>query len=395
MCGTPHLALCFRLLAVWAALAALAAASGAPNPPWTAPLADSAWSAQPSWLANPAAPGTFSAAVVGGVAHLRVAAPNRGMKWSWNLPAPVPLEGQRYVAMRYRARGVSPQGHYALCFLGTTPSGGSDYQVAVAPSELRADGRWHTACASLENLVAKLPRLTALACEVQALDTDAELELEELRLTDQLAAVPLSDVCAWRAGADFAGFRRVPLPEGGLSDGTAWLQRLRLTGWPQTNRVTVEGIPFELASGEPRFIATPLEKKADLHLPVGCRASEVLLLLLAEFQGPEEPAYGEGRFRSIHDVDRFRLRLEYTDGTADEMLPLDAASRQFGVTGEAQVLVAAADFAKVVREVVVRDLTRQAAFAVAAVSARVERKRGFPEALGHAHLDGWTSLNPP
>jgi hypothetical protein len=103
--------------------------------------------------------------------------------------------------------------------------------------------------------------------------------------------------------------------------------------------------------------------------------------MLAEFQGPEEPAYGEGRFRSIHDMDRFRVRLEYTDGTADEMLPLDAASRQFGVAGEAQALVAAADFAKVVKDVVVRDLTRQAAFAVAAVSARVERKRGFPEAI--------------
>jgi hypothetical protein len=315
------------------------------------------------------------------VTHLRVATPNRGMKWSWNLPAPVPFEGQRYVTMRYRARGVSPQGHYALCWLGTTPSGGSDYQVAVAPSELRADGRWHTACASLGDLSAKFARLTGLACEVQALDADAELELQDVRLTDQLAPVPLSDVCAWRPGADFAGFRRVPLPEGELSAGAGWLERLRLIGWPETNRVTVEGIPFELAPGGPRFAATPLGKKADLHVPVGCRASEVLLLMLAEFQGPEEPAYGEGRFRSIHDVDRFRVRLEYTDGTADEMLPLDAASRQFGVTGEAQVLVAAVDFAKVVRDVVVRDLTRQAAFAVAAVSARVERKRGFPEAL--------------
>jgi hypothetical protein len=303
------------------------------------------------------------------------------MKWSWNLPAPVRLEGQRYVSMRYRARGISAGGHYALCFLGTTPSGASDYQVAMAPTELSTDGRWHTACVSLGAITAKLTSLTGLACEVQALDTNAELELQEVRLTNQVAAVPFSDLCAWRAGADFAHFRPGLLPKAGLSDGARWLQRLRLAGWPETNRVTVEGIPFELAPGGPMFAATPLRQKADLHLPVGCRASEVFLLLLAGFQGPEEPVYGEGRFRSIRDVDRFRVRLEYADGTADEMLPLDAASRQFGVAAKAQVLVAAADFSKVLREVVVRDLTRQAAFAVAAVSARVERKRGFPEAL--------------
>jgi hypothetical protein len=380
MRGTPHLALYSQIFALWAVLALPAAQPELPLP-WKAPLGDAAWTAQPSWLANPAASGTFSASVAEAVTSLRVTAPQRGMKWTWNLPTPVPLAGRHYVAMRYRARGISPQGHYALCFLGTTPSGSIDYQVAVAPSELRADGRWRTATASLESVAAKLPSLTGLACEVQALSADAQLELQDVRLTEQLPAVPLSDLCSWRPGADFAGFRPLPLPAGAITNGADWLQRLRLTNWPQTNLITVEAVPFELARGELRFAATPLEKKADLHVPVGCHASELLLFLLAEFQGPEEAAYGEGRFSTIHDVDRFRVRLEYTDGTADEMLPLDAGSRQFGVTGEAQVLVAAADFAKVVKEVVVRDLTRQAAFAVAAVSARVERKRAFPEAL--------------
>ncbi|MCX6928505.1 MAG: hypothetical protein NT154_35650, partial [Verrucomicrobia bacterium] len=93
-------------------------AQSATQPDWMAPLTQAAWVAQPSWLANPAAADQQSAAVVEGVTGLRVAAPSRGMKWSWTLPVPAALEGLRYAGMRYRARGISPRGHYALCLIG-------------------------------------------------------------------------------------------------------------------------------------------------------------------------------------------------------------------------------------------------------------------------------------
>ena len=349
-----------------------------PQPDWVAPLAQAAWSAQPSWLGNPAAADRHGATVTNGVTHFQIAAPNQGMKWTWSLPEPVGLAGQRYVTMRYRARGASPHGHYTLCFIGNTRSKGSDYRVILAPSELIADGRWHTAWAQLAPLAAQLTNVTALACELQALEAEAELAVDEIRLSHDWPTVPFSDFCAWRAGADFTGFRTIPIEAGAKADRPRWLTRLRLAGWPETNRVTAEGIPFSLGD---RLAATPLSQKTALRLPAGLQASEVYVLLLAKFIGPEEAAFGEGRFKAVRDLDRFRLRLEYADGTADECLPLDAASREFGVTRSAQVLVAAADAAKTLREVVVMDQTRQAAFAVAALTARVDGRRGFPESL--------------
>ena len=350
------------------------------RPDWIAPLARAAWVAQPSWLGNPAALGQHRAAVEGGVTRLRVATPNHGMKWSWALPVPALLEGQRYVALRYRAREMSPRGHYALCFMGGTRSKGSDYQVVIAPSELIADGRWHTAWSDLGPLAAQFTNVTGLACEVQAGNAAAELDLQEIRLTQALPLAPLSDFCVWRAGADFTEYEAVSLEASAGADGERWLQRLRMTDWPQTNQITAEGIPFALSQGAFRVAATSLPGKTDLRLPVGRRVSEVFLLMLAKFRGEEEPPYGEGRFKAIRDVDRFRVRLEYADGTADECLPLEAASREFGVIQSAQVLVAAADAAKMLREVVVLDRTRQASFAVAALTARARGQRRFPEA---------------
>jgi hypothetical protein len=145
--------------------------------------------------------------------------------------------------------------------------------------------------------------------------------------------------------------------------------------------VTVEGVPFALSRGDFRVAATALAEKGQLRFPVGLQASEVFLLLLAEFSGQEEAVYGEGRFKAIRDTDRFRVRLEYTDDTADEWLPMDAASGEFGVTRSAQVLVAASDASKRLRDIVILDRTRQAAFAVAAVTVRVDSQRRFPAAL--------------
>ena len=348
---------------------------------WIAPLPEAAWPAQPSWLANPAGVDAQRATAEHGIARFRVQTPGRGMKWSWSLPTPVDPAVYRYAVMRYRGRQLSPHGHYALCALGQPRTGGLDYQTVISPAELTADGRWHTAWVSLGDVSARLTQVTGLACEVQAAGEEAELEIADLRFANRVPSQPLADTCPWQAGAAFAGFQSVPLSAAALADGRRWLQRLRLTDWPETQDVTIEGIPFRLSAAPLSVAATAVQDKSPLALAADCQASEVFLLLLAKFFGPDEPAFGEGRFKAIGDVDRFRLRLRYADGTVDECLPWNVSSGRFGVSEGAQVLVAAADDAKRLQEIVVCDGTRQGAFAVAACSARVSGERGFPEAL--------------
>ena len=90
----------------------------AAKPDWSAPLAKAAWVHHDDWLGNPAAKGGHGVETTDGTVVFRVRQPTRGMKWSWALPEPVGLEGRRYVAMRYRATGLSAVGDYALCVLG-------------------------------------------------------------------------------------------------------------------------------------------------------------------------------------------------------------------------------------------------------------------------------------
>jgi hypothetical protein len=348
---------------------------------WVAPLQNAAWTAQPSWLANPVGLDAQHVTAKEGAIRFRVSAPGRGMKWSWALPASVDPAPCRYAVMRYRARQLSTHGHYALCFLGKPRAGGLDYQTVISPAELTTDGRWHTAWVSLGELAAKLVQVTGMACEVQAAGGEAELEIADIRLANVLPPQSLSDACPWHADASFAGFQAVSLPTAARAGGSRWLQRLRLTDWPATERVTVEGIPFQLPAPPLVVASTSIQDKSQVALAADCQANEVFVLLFAKFFGPDEPVFGAGRLQAIGDVDRFRLRLRYADGTADECLPWNVSIGRFGVIEGAQVLVAAADGAKRLSEIVVCDGTRQGAFAVAACSARIAGERGFPQAL--------------
>lgn len=351
------------------------------SPDWIAPLANADWTAQPSWLANPADPDSHRLTKMGDTTTFHVTRSGRGMKWSCTLRASADPARYRLALMRYRARHVSSHGHYALCFLGQPHSGGLDYQVVISPSELAADGRWHTVCVSLGDLPAKLALVTGVACEVQAAEGGAELEIADIRLANAVPSQALSDACEWRSDATFEGFQCVPLPAERTADGDRWLQRLRLTDWPSSERVTVEGIPFQLPARQLRVAATSIQDKSQMSLGADCQASEVFLWLLAKFFGPDEPVFGDGRLKAIRDLDRFRLRLQYADGTADECLPWNIGTGQFGVVEGAQVLAAAADSSKRLREIVVCDGARQGAFAVVACSARVAGERRFPQAL--------------
>ncbi len=79
-------------------------------------------------------------------------------------------------------------------------------------------------------------------------------------------------------------------------------------------------------------------------------------------------------------MDRFRVRLQYADGTQDECLPLSAATRDFCVAEGIQVLAVAADGSKRLEAVVLCDVCKQAAFAVVAATTRTGEPL-FPETL--------------
>jgi hypothetical protein len=233
---------------------------------------------------------------------------------------------------------------------------------------------------------AELPVITGLAIQVQAAGVDALLEVSDIRLINARTASRLADALDWKPGGAWDSFQPVPLATIATGRSETWRSHLRLEDWfgaatvGHRRTATVEGIPFELLTGPADLAVTPLRAKAELRIPVGEPASEVDLLVLALTIGPDEPAYGSGRLRRIEDLDRFRVRLEYADGTMDECLPMNLASKRFGVASGPQVLVAPSDPAKRLDAVVLCDATRQAAFGVAAVTVRTNPVPLYPEA---------------
>jgi len=345
------------------------------------PLADLDWTWQQSWLGNPATEGRHGVARSDRSTVFRVADAGRGMKWSCSLPAPQELEGYRYVSLRYRAQNLSPYTDYALCGLGKRRDGRSDYQAMVASAELIADGRWHTLDVDLRPFAREMPSVTGLAAQVQATAADAVWEIAEVRLVNARQPARLSDAFDWTPGVRFDGFRPAAIEPLAQAPSKPWQEHFRLGDWFETSEVTVQGIPFTLASQGTRLLPTTIPGKAELRIPVGANTSEVYLLLLAAMTGPEEPTYGSGKFRAIADVDRFRLRLEYADGTADECLPLHAVTRRFEITAGPQLIAAAADASKRLEAVVVCDRARQAAFGVLGATVSTSGERRYPEAV--------------
>ncbi len=356
------------------------------KPDWIAPLGKAKWVHHVGWLSNPASEGKQAVERKGNVTLFRVAEPGRGMKWSWNLPKPVALEGHRYVAMRYRANGLRPISDYALCVLGKPRGDGLDYTAVISAAELVSDGRWHSLSADIRQAAREFTTIGALAIQVQAAAPNATLEVAHIRLVNAIQPSKLADAIAWKPGAEFKNTQAIPIQ--GNTPSAPWRSHLRLADWFSAQEITAHGIPFRLTLPQVRNLregsdlaGTGVREKAELRFPADVKASEVYLLLLAAFIGPEEPCYGGGKLKAIRDVDRFRLRLEYADGTADECLPMNVATRQFAITEGPQVLVVAADPSKKLKAVVLRDLCKQAAFALAALTARTSGAPTFPEAL--------------
>ncbi|MCE5267921.1 MAG: DUF6259 domain-containing protein [Planctomycetaceae bacterium] len=339
--------------------------------------ASATWVPQPRWCANPSRSSQAAHAADKQIALFRVAEPGKEMKWSSALPQPASLAGFRWLSLRYRATRLSGEADYAVCLLGHSPA---PVQI-IRAAELIRDGRWHVINADLRTIAGKMAEADQLAVQVRAAASDATLEISDMRLTNTLAPRRLADEVDCRSGADFREFKAVDLSPWACSDSAAWQSDLQLDHWFVGRNVTIHGIPVALTAGGRDVAATKMTETAYLRFPVVARVTEVYLLLAAHMVGPEEAAYGGGPLHAIEDVDRFRVRLQYADGTADDCLPMNVATKQFGVRDGVQMLVAAADPSKRLDTLMVRDLCKQAAFGIVAMSYRTAGDRLYPEAL--------------
>ncbi len=360
-----------------------------PQPPtapdWNAPLDKATWTAQPSWLSDACArPEVIQD---GDITIWRVSDPGRGMKWSWSLADFVKPTGHRYLTLHYSATNYQPIGDYAVCAIGTSPDGAGAYVPIVASDQIIPDGRWHALGADLGPAAARLATITGIAIQVRAAaKAPAELRVGRIAFTAQTPPRDIGEFVAVSPDLPFLGFSPTDISHLFNEDSARICRRLAITRPPQTRTQTLEGIPFQFSEKAPDLYCSTLIGEECLRLPVRTRASEIYLLAWAVLTGGEEPSRGRGRLRRIADVDRFRIELEYVDDSRGECMPLNIASHRFEVTEGPQVLCVYSDPSKELRQITLRDRTRQCAFGVAAVTCRTAQDRLFPR---------WAEETPP
>ena len=289
---------------------------GAERPPlkeWRVDLANAKWIAQKSRLPKPSE--RHEVLVEDDGTTFAVGEPLRGMKWSLDLGRAVDIRPHRYVVMRYTAEDVTPSGDYTLCVVG---AGG--HASVIEPGEVVIGGM-QTAIAPLEDAVRRHPSIRQLAVQVQALTGNANLRIHELRFVSRREPLPVGDVLHHFAGRWRDGYSAANLDNLRNCDIAPVLRRLHLKDWPQAETIVAWLAPFRLKRGTPQLYSTTFAGRERLAVPVAVGARGVYLLVFGLYRGLDEPMFGTGRLRTIRDVDRFRVRVLYEDGSADDWVP--------------------------------------------------------------------------
>ncbi len=309
------------------------------------------WTIQPDWLGNFTQHHDQSVTDSGRKFSVR-----DGMKGAkWSFPLPQPLSGQRYVALRYRARNTRAWGDYVLYASSGGPS--PQEQNLIREGELSADGDWHVAVTRVE-----LSEIRLLAVQVQALRDDAFLEIAELKFSDQRPEVKLTDtfesVAGWPALGDT--WRVVNLPPGNMSS-LDLARKLGASGTLPAGELTVSGVPLLVRGGTDAVHMTPLSEPGQIDVPLSGQAAEAYLLLAAQFPQRDEPSYA-GTAGQISHVHRLVARITYDDGSREDQFPFSVSAGKHAVSHSLRVYALALDPTKPLKTISLIDGMQRGAF---------------------------------
>jgi len=328
--------------------------------------------AHPSWLGNPAPDGAHAIEQADGRLVLSVRQPSVGMKWSAQFAEPVDLSGAAYFTIRYRAERATQWGDYFV-WVGSETGGQPQQSATLFPgTQLRSDGRWHTETVAVEK---PLFPVKEIAVQLQAAAADARAEIDYIELSTRRPRLPVAEMIAYDKGweglrAPENRFAPVDLQPACNANGKDLARGLAASDWFTDTRITVEGIPFELRSGEPNVAAIPRNSTEPYAVPVGRSADELYLLIAARLPSEDFSGGLGGRpLRSFRQPERFRLAVDYEDGVTDWHFPARAVDGVYEVSAGIDAYVLTGLRRQAIRRIRLRSAMRDATVALAALTA--------------------------
>ncbi|MGC9319896.1 MAG: hypothetical protein ACP5KN_17825, partial [Armatimonadota bacterium] len=336
-----------------------------PDRVWEVPVQDpGAFTAEPDWLSNPAEEPAVQRTEHG----LRFSVPEagRGMKWSFEPPEPV--EGARWLAVRYRAERVQRRQDYFIYLANAGGGSAPEEQYCLSLADVHSTGSWQVAVGQVE-----VQTIRAMALQVQAEAPDAFVEVASIRFSRHRPPRMIADTL--EIGPPEEDFRALALPDGERSA----QEICRLLGYDDAlpaGPLRVEGVSFDVAARPPM---TQMVGDDALTVPVGEQASEVYLLLGLRAPRVEEESYGGGALSSVTQPHRFQVRLAYGDARPDDVFPVSLHTGEFEIERGLGVYLLAPDADRTLERVVVRDTMDRGSLAVLGATMVLASEARRPE----------------
>ncbi len=350
----------------------------------------------PAWTQKPAT--DFSAALDGSAATFVVRGAGRQMRWPLTLPTPVDLAATPYISFRYKATGTLAQTTYAI-WVGDDPTGATGHSAAVVmPSDLRADGEWH----NFTTRVADSFKATQLAVGLDSAANEATMTLDTITFSSSQPVWPIATMlpytarpAAWPAGRD--GLTVVPLSVTGGRQSAFLQRRLEIADWFSAPRITVDGIPFDVAPDPAQVQSTGTSEMMALSLKLPSSAKEIYLLTAAMAPAAEPWGIDSQHPRPqeyLTEPEKVVLEVRYTQGPPDFVLPLTTSGR-WGMKRGLSVCVVHPDPQRQPTELLLHDRMETASFAILGVSSRASSS--VSTAAPRVTEPNWTNLSyaPP
>jgi hypothetical protein len=329
------------------------------------------------WVPTPAE--QFSAMPHGGEMSFAVRNKGKGMRWLLKLPEPIDLRRLPCVSFRYRASGQLVPSTYAVWLGGKGSGVAGDSVIAVSAGDLRGDGAWH----ALSTKVSAGFIATQLAVGLDCDGDEARLTLDAISFSSRplrfstgqsLDYAPLG--AAWPAGK--SGFIAAPVEIQGGTASPFFAQRLGLSDWFETDRIRVGQVPLVVERDLGRLQHSPLATFGDLRLKLPPGVREVYLLMAAAAPATEPWGLDPARPK-LQDVlnvpEKLFFEIRYDTGSADRVLPLDAATGQWGLRRGLSLSVVHPDPARRATELLLADRMQTATFAIVGATMRTAAPR--------------------
>ena len=290
------------------------------------------------------------------------------MRWLLALPRPVDLTKLPHLSLRYRAAGQVAPTTYAI-WLGDRAAGtGGSSVIALHAGRLKADDRWHTITAKVKSAFVA----THLAVGLDCAGREAMLVFDTIRFGSRPPRWTIAEMLprealtqSWPAGKDGFVVERVSVAGGKPSPFLR--QRLKLSGWFASRHIVAERVPFVVETDAAKIPQTSTGGFGALSVRLPAKAREVYLLTAAAAP-PTEPwgiKWRAPRPVEMLDVpEKVFYEIRYDRGPADRVLPLDAATGQWGMKRGLRVNVVHPDASRRPTQLLLHDRMQTASFAI-------------------------------